>query len=101
MVWLREEIIQCFITESPNQRRKPLTYQHRMNDGMMMDSKEEFLEQQHTIKRQTPEMGVTADCFIHTTLCRLPLECLSSHDIELEEIHHLCREASATLNGHR
>eukprot|EP00579_Thalassiosira_antarctica_P028207 CAMPEP_0202021182 /NCGR_PEP_ID=MMETSP0905-20130828/46319_1 /ASSEMBLY_ACC=CAM_ASM_000554 /TAXON_ID=420261 /ORGANISM="Thalassiosira antarctica, Strain CCMP982" /LENGTH=470 /DNA_ID=CAMNT_0048582983 /DNA_START=230 /DNA_END=1642 /DNA_ORIENTATION=+ len=100
MVRLREEIIRCFITESPDQRRKPLTYQHRMNDGMM-DSKEEFLERQHTIKRRTPGMGVTADGFIHTTLCRLPLECLSSHDIELEEIHRLCREASATLNGHR
>jgi hypothetical protein len=31
MVRLREEIIRCFITESPDQRRKPLTYQHQMN----------------------------------------------------------------------
>ena len=97
MVRLREEIIRCFITESPDQRRKPLTYQHQMNST---DS-DEYLERQHTIKQRTPGMGVTADGFIHTTLCRLPLECLSSYDVELEEVHRLCREASATLNGHR
>ena len=95
MTRLREEIIRCFITESPDQRRKPLTYQHRMNES------DEYLERQHTIKQRTPGMGVTADGFIHTTLCRLPLECLSSYDIELDVIHRLCREMSATLNGHR
>ena len=98
MVRLREEIIRCFITESPDQRRKPLTYQHRMN---ALSEADEYLERQHTIKQRTPGMGVTADGFIHTTLCRLPLECLSSHDIELDQVHRLCREASATLNGHR
>ena len=97
MVRLREEIIRCFITESPDARRKPLTYQHRMN----ADSDDYLEERQHTIKQRTPGMGVTADGFIHTTLCRLPLECLSSQDVELEEVHRLCREASATLNGHR
>lgn len=98
MVRLREEIIRCFITESPDQRRQPLTYAHQMNADSGSD---EYLERQHTIKQRTPGMGVTADGFIHTTLCRLPLECLSSRDVELEEVHRLCREASATLNGHR
>mmetsp|Transcript_919 Transcript_919/g.1902 ORF Transcript_919/g.1902 Transcript_919/m.1902 type:complete len:202 (-) Transcript_919:67-672(-) len=101
MVRLREEIIRCFITESPDQRRKPLTYQHRMSDTNGTMDSDEVLERQHTIKQRTPGMGVTADGFIHTTLCRLPLECLSSQDIELDKIHRLCREASATLNGHR
>jgi len=100
MVRLREEIIRCFITESPDQRRQPLTYQHRMNDrkDSLTPAK---LERQHTIKGKTPGMGVSADGFIHTTLCRLPLDCLSSEDIELDLVHRLCREASATLNGHR
>ncbi|KAL7526101.1 hypothetical protein ACHAWF_001633 [Thalassiosira exigua] len=98
MVRLREEIIRCYITESPDQRRKPLTYQHRKNEGADPD---EYLERQHTIKNKTPGMGVTADGFIHMTLCRLPLDCLSSYDVELDKIHRLCREASATLNGHR
>lgn len=100
MVRLREEIIRCFVTESPDQRRKPLTYQHMKGD--------EFFERQHTIKKKTPGtaplLGMassSADGFIHTTLCRLPLDCLSSQDVELDMIHRLCREASATLNGHR
>ena len=42
-----------------------------------------------------------ADGFIHTTLCRLPGNCLSTHDIDLAPIHRLCREASATFSGHR
>lgn len=99
MVWLREEIVRCFITESPDQRRKPLTYQHNKSEG---DRAEENAWQ-HTIMQRTPGMGKpgSADGFIHTTLCRLPLDCLSSKDIELDEIHRLCRETSATLNGHR
>ena len=105
MVRLREEIIRCFITESPDQRRQPLTYQHKMGGGdgkpwSTMDE-DESLNRQYTIKQRTPGMGVSADGFIHTTLCRLPLECLSSYDIELDKVHRLCREASATLNGHR
>ena len=98
MIRLRNEIIRCFITESPDQRRQPLTYQHRMSTTSDPD---DHLERQHTIKQRTPGMGVSADGFIHTTLCRLPLECLSFNDVELEEVHRLCREVSATLNGHR
>ena len=41
------------------------------------------------------------DGFIHTTLARLPLTCLSTHDVELAPIHRLCREATATYCGHR
>jgi hypothetical protein len=37
----------------------------------------------------------------HTTLCRLPLDCLASHDVELEPLHRLCRETTATYAGHR
>ena len=100
MVWLREEIVRCFITESPDQRRQPLTYQHNKSNG---DRAEEYAARQHTIKQRTPGMGRpgSADGFIHTTLCRLPLDCLSSKDVELDELHRLCREVSATLNGHR
>lgn len=99
MVRLREEIIRCFISESPDQRRQPLTYQHRMGDADGGSSSAK--KRRHTIMQKTPGAGVTADGFIHTTLCQLPLECLSSKDIELDEIHRLCREASATLSGHR
>ena len=89
MVRLREEIIRCFITESPDQRRKPLTYQHRQRVGYCESANdkddgggaatlaEEVDQHQHTIRKRTPGMGVTADGFIHTTLCRLPLDCLS------------------------
>mmetsp|Transcript_16601 Transcript_16601/g.36867 ORF Transcript_16601/g.36867 Transcript_16601/m.36867 type:complete len:529 (-) Transcript_16601:42-1628(-) len=125
-VRLREEIIRCFTTESPDQRRQPLTYRHRMSSLEMSDSAiapsptpngkaknvgnkqvpglpGAMLERQHTIERKTPGMGRpgAADGFIHTTLCRLPLECLSYHDVELDKVHRLCREASATLSGHR
>ena len=86
MVRLREEIIRCFVTESPDQRRKPLTYQHMKGD--------EFFERQHTIKKKTPGtaplLGIassSADGFIHTTLCRLSLDCLAPHDVELDMIH--------------
>ena len=41
------------------------------------------------------------DGFIHTTLARLPLNCLSTNDVELAPIHRLCREATATYCGHR
>lgn len=101
MVLLREEIVRCFITESPDQRRICLTYQHNKSDG---DRAEENAMRHHTIKQRTPGMGIkpgAADGFIHTTLCRLPLDCLSSKDVELDKVHRLCREMSATLNGHR
>jgi hypothetical protein len=99
MVWLREEIVRCFITESPDQRRQPLTYQHNKSNG----DRAEDNAWKHTIQQRTPGMGTpgSADGFIHTTLCRLPLDCLSSKDVELDKIHRLCRELSATLNGHR
>ncbi|KAL3909705.1 MAG: hypothetical protein SGILL_007981 [Bacillariaceae sp.] len=57
-------------------------------------------ERRHTIELKTPGLG-SGDGFIHTTLCRLPLDCLSSDDVELEPIHRLCREATATYAGHR
>ena len=58
------------------------------------------LKRQHSIEAKTP--GLTGnDGFIHTTLARLPLECLSKHDVDLDDIHRLCREATATLSGHR
>ena len=41
------------------------------------------------------------DGFIHTTLGRLSIDCLSMTDVELEPIHRLCREATATFCGHR
>lgn len=105
MLRLREEIIRCFITESPDQRRKPLTYHHTMSESKT-ESEENLerpplLERQHTITQKTPGMGVSADGFVHTTLARLPLDCLSPYDVELEKVHRLCREASAALNGHR
>jgi hypothetical protein len=58
------------------------------------------LERQPTIELKTPGMG-DGDGFIHTTLCRLPLDCLSMTDVELEPIHRLCREATAMYAGHR
>jgi hypothetical protein len=57
-------------------------------------------DRQHTIEMKTPGMG-QGDGFIHTTLCRLPLDCFSLADVELEPIHRLCREATATYCGHR
>jgi hypothetical protein len=103
-VSLREEIVRCFTTSSPDFRRQPLTYQHMMSSGENEKSDGAFKsDRQHTIEKKTPGMGKMgkADGFIHTTLCRLPLECLSSNDVELNKIHRLCREATATLSGHR
>jgi hypothetical protein len=57
-------------------------------------------ERQNTIELKTPGMG-QGDGFIHTTLARLPLNCLSPSDVSLDKVHRLCREASATLSGHR
>ncbi|VEU45066.1 unnamed protein product [Pseudo-nitzschia multistriata] len=58
------------------------------------------MKRRHTIELKTPGLG-SGDGFIHTTLCRLPLDCLSTQDVELEPIHRLCREATATYSGHR
>ena len=58
-------------------------------------------ERAPTIESKTPGLG-QGDGFIHTTLCRLPaLNCLSMDEVELEPIHRLCREATATYAGHR
>mmetsp|Transcript_2166 Transcript_2166/g.3998 ORF Transcript_2166/g.3998 Transcript_2166/m.3998 type:complete len:569 (+) Transcript_2166:2728-4434(+) len=57
-------------------------------------------DRRHTIELKTPGLG-SGDGFIHTTLCRLPLDCLSTDDVELEPVHRLCREATATYAGHR
>jgi hypothetical protein len=58
------------------------------------------LKRQHSIEAKTPGMTEN-DGFIHTTLVRLPLECLSKRNVQLDDIHRLCREATATLSGHR
>lgn len=57
-------------------------------------------DREHSIEMKTPGLK-SGDGFIHTTLCRLPLDCLSTQDVELEPIHRLCREATATYAGHR
>jgi hypothetical protein len=58
-------------------------------------------ERSDSIEMNTPGLGESQDGFIHTTLARLPLDCLSMTDTELAPIHRLCREASATYCGHR
>jgi hypothetical protein len=58
------------------------------------------LVRSNTIELKTPGLG-EHDGFIHTTLARLPLDCLSMTDVELGPIHRLCREATATFCGHR
>jgi hypothetical protein len=58
-------------------------------------------ERSDSIEIKTPGLGESQDGFIHTTLARLPLDCLSMTDTELAPIHRLCREASATYCGHR
>lgn len=57
-------------------------------------------QREHSIELRTPGLS-QGDGFIHTTLCRLPLDCLSQKDVLLEDVHRLCREASSTLSGHR
>ena len=58
------------------------------------------LKRSNTIELKSPGLG-DHDGFIHTTLARLPIDCLSMTDVELEPIHRLCREATATYCGHR
>jgi len=62
--------------------------------------KPEPAKRRNTIEAKTPGLG-DHDGFIHTTLARLPLNCLSMTDVELGPIHRLCREATATYCGHR
>ena len=92
MVRLRRDIVDCFTNEKHEHNLRPLTHQHRKQKGK--------LERRHTIELKTPGLG-SGDGFIHTTLCRLPLDCFSTTDVELEPIHRLCREATATYSGHR
>lgn len=117
-----QEIVACFTTEK-EALGKPLTYLHNKANSQLpgtphekvgpqretaMEAIAEVPEmplpqksvRQNTIELKTPGLG-QGDGFIHTTLCRLPLDCLSSTDVELDQIHRLCREATATLVGHR
>ena len=100
-VRLRHEIVTCFTTEMPEIRREPLTYKHLQSAVQReLKLKPVPLKRQNTIETKTPGLGAR-DGFIHTTLCRLPLDCLSLKDVDLEQIHRLCREATATYCGHR
>lgn len=106
-VRLRVEIVRCFTAEEAESelRGRPLTYsdsKHNLNtpprNGHV--AARPVLKRQHSIEEKTPGFG-QGDGFIHTTLCRLPLECLSQSDVSLDKVHRLCREASAFLSGHR
>lgn len=107
MVRLREEIVRCYTSDLLGE---PLTYQYKKEavgrEGKISDTPPATVERQSTIEKKTPGMAIgaapgKADGFIHTSLCRLPLDCLSSQDVELEDVHRLCREATAMLAGHR
>ena len=119
MVRLRREIVKCFTSDNHEHNFRPLTHQHRKNQASL-DTNATLTEplsktntnppppipppgkpvRTHTIESKTPGLG-SGDGFIHTTLCRLPLDCFSTQDVELEPIHRLCREATATYSGHR
>lgn len=123
-VRLRREIVRCFTASgSTDLGFKPLTYTHHKtkNDKKtkFMDANREGgtptlkehkvpkissppikLRRQNTIESKTPGLG-DRDGFIHTTLCRLPVDCLSTEEVHLDQVHRLCREATATLCGHR
>ena len=122
MVRLRREIVDCFTNEEHEHNFEPLTHHHRKksyDDGKGEETTtstatsskvppplppplppRQKMQRRHTIEMKTPGIG-TGDGFIHTTLCRLPLDCFSTDDVELEPIHRLCREATATYAGHR
>ncbi len=120
MVRLRKEIVDCFTNDQHEHNLRPLTHQHltQESDSSAIASsnsdnnnteapppppplpKPQAIVRTHTIESKTPGLG-SGDGFIHTTLCRLPLECFSMNDVELEPIHRLCREATATYSGHR
>jgi len=90
---LRRNIVRCYTSDDFGE---PLTYtlkiQKQRNDRK--------LKRQTSVETKTPGMG-NYDGFIHTTLARLPLDCLSNEDVSLEPIHRRCREATATYAGHR
>eukprot|EP00538_Stauroneis_constricta_P013320 CAMPEP_0119555888 /NCGR_PEP_ID=MMETSP1352-20130426/7982_1 /TAXON_ID=265584 /ORGANISM="Stauroneis constricta, Strain CCMP1120" /LENGTH=333 /DNA_ID=CAMNT_0007602745 /DNA_START=39 /DNA_END=1036 /DNA_ORIENTATION=- len=115
-VKLRRDIIRCFTT---NDFGEPLTYSHRKQLATKLSRQETPLhtnvapetspppmprpsvpKRENTIEMKTPGMG-NRDGFIHTTLARLPLSCFSMNDVDLDPIHRLCREATATYSGHR
>ena len=119
MVRLRREIVDCFTNDQHEHKLRPLTHQHLKEEStntatatattIASDNSQEAppplpqpqkMVRTHTIESKTPGLG-SGDGFIHTTLFRLPLECFSSKDVELEPIHRLCREATATYSGHR
>jgi hypothetical protein len=104
---LRRDIVRCFTCtddeEANRFRQQPLTYSSRFFDGNNAAAAElqtPMLERNNTIECKTPGLG-DHDGFIHTTLARLPIDCLSMTDVELEPIHRLCREATATCCGQR
>jgi hypothetical protein len=109
-VRLRVEIVRCFTTEAEQVRGQPLTYSDskhsltatppRADATKDASNSKPVLKRQNSIEEKTPGFG-QGDGFIHTTLCRLPLDCLSTKDVSLDKVHRLCREASATLSGHR
>ena len=125
MVKLRRDIVKCFSEETP-WGQPPLTYSHLYweekrqtnydpeeinaptNDSGVvaggvpppMPSTTGKMIRRNTIESKSPGLG-DQDGFIHTSLARLPLDCFSMKDVELEEIHRLCREATATYAGHR
>lgn len=124
VVKLRRDIVKCFTSEEPNSwGQMPLTYSSRhhlpspmkgakvnsisgqkpspeMPKPETTTSGQPKLKRSNTIELKSPGLG-NHDGFIHTTLARLPIDCLSMSDVELEPIHRLCREATATYCGHR
>jgi len=107
-VRLRTEVSDCFTkVDTDIGNYEPLTYSsfHANNTNnnstpLFPPPPAKIKERLHTIELKTPGLH-SNDGFIHTTLCRLPLHCLSSHDVNLEHVHRLCREATATYCGHR
>lgn len=109
-VRFRRDIVSCFTgrEEYEELSNEPLTYSHRIHRleqalpeiAPPIMAQGEPIERNNTVELKTPGLG-GKDGFIHTTLARLPLECLSSSDVELDPIHRLCREATATYCGHR
>ena len=112
-VKLRRDIVKSFIQPQEDLRKEPLTYAHRSkmenynttpsktdNNSKSSPLPKRGIKRQNSIELKTPGMN-TGDGFIHTTLARLPLDCLGMKDVELDPIHRLCREATATYCGHR
>lgn len=113
---LRRDIVRCFTTEDFG--KEPLTYAHRHSNvqeatpvkappveaevsvAPPLPGRPGLGDRVNTIEIKTPGLG-DHDGFIHTTLARLPLECLAMQDVELAPIHRLCREATAAYCGHR